>query len=299
VHEIKKAVIPLGGLGARMLPASKVVPKEMLTVVDKPIIHYIIEEAAAAGIEHIIFVTRVGKGALEDYFDSHFELEETLSAKGANSKKQLDSVKFNLPNGVTISSIRQQFPKGLGHAVLCAEPIVRFEPFAVMLPDVLLRNGLNSNISDMARMTDDYRKNGNPLIMAEEVPDELVHQYGIIGSEQNAIQAGEFFKMSSVVEKPEKDEAPSNLAIVGRYVLPPSILPILANQSPGKGNEIQLTDAILSLMSVIPFSGYRMSGSSFDCGSKIGLMKANICYGLEHPEIGAELREYLSEGILD
>ena len=293
--KLRKAVIPLGGLGTRMLPASKSIPKEILPIVDKPIIHYIVQEAAAAGYNHLVFVTRTGKNSLEDYFDSHFEIEHILSNKGGDSGKILDDIDLAKPPEVIISSIRQPNPKGLGHAILCAEPIVGDEPFAVLLPDVLINKGGQGAESDLKKMSDLFRASEKPSILVEEVPVELVHQYGIVDGEHQNTVAGDSFKLHSMVEKPQVDNAPSNLAIVGRYVLPSSIFKVLQKLEPGAGNEIQLTDAIVKLLDDEEFLGYRMVGKSFDCGSKIGFLKANIHYGLENGNLCAELKSYLGQ----
>ena len=295
MKKLNKAVIPLGGLGTRMLPASKSIPKEILPIVDKPIIHYIVQEAAAAGYNQLVFVTRTGKNSLEDYFDSHFEIEHSLSNKGGNSVKILDDVRSTLPLDVIISSIRQPNPKGLGHAILCAEPIVGDEPFAVLLPDVLINQASQNNESDLKKMSDLYRTSEKASILVEEVPVELVHQYGIVDGEHLNTKAGDAFKLHSMVEKPAAENAPSNLAIVGRYVLPASIFNVLRTLEPGAGNEIQLTDAILKLLNSEEFVGFRMEGQSFDCGSKIGFLKATIHYALENPGLGPELKNYLGE----
>jgi UTP--glucose-1-phosphate uridylyltransferase len=278
---IRKAVFPVAGLGTRFLPATKAVPKEMLTVVDKPVLQYIVEEAQAAGIEHCIFVTGRGKGVIEDHFDIAFELEATL--KGRAKQKELDELARQLPAAGTTSFTRQQAPLGLGHAVWCARDIIGNEPFAVLLPDMIMQ----AERGCLAEMMDVYQANGGNVIALEECAPELAHQYGIVGLSGEGKGA---LKIDRMVEKPPKGTAPSNLFISGRYILQPEIFDHLARQEKGAGGEIQLTDAMIRLMGEQDFWGMRFNGRTFDCGAKIGFLMANVAYGLTRPELSDEFR---------
>lgn len=242
---IRKAVLPVAGFGTRCLPASKAIPKEMITIVDRPVIQYVVNEAVKAGIRDIVLVTHASKSAIENHFDTHFELEATLEAK--NKQELLDELRAIVPADVNIISVRQHEPLGLGHAVLCARPVIGDdEPFAVLLPDVLVDDeGLERN--DLAGMIEAYETTGRSQLMVEEVPWEQVHKYGIVSPEGETPTAGNACSLAGVVEKPAREEAPSNLAVIGRYVLPGSIFPLLAETPPGAGDEIQLTDAIETL----------------------------------------------------
>lgn len=271
----------MAGLGTRFLPATKAVPKEMLTVVDKPVLQYIVEEAQAAGIEHCIFVTGRGKGVIEDHFDIAFELEATL--KGRAKQKELDELARQLPAAGTTSFTRQQAPLGLGHAVWCARDIVGNEPFAVLLPDMIMQ----AERGCLAEMMDVYQANGGNVIALEECAPELAHQYGIVGLSGEGKGA---LKIDRMVEKPPKGTAPSNLFISGRYILQPEIFDHLARQEKGAGGEIQLTDAMIRLMGEQDFWGMRFNGRTFDCGAKIGFLMANVAYGLTRPELSDEFR---------
>ena len=280
---IRKAILPVAGLGTRFLPATKAMPKEMLTVVDRPLIQHVVDEARQAGIEHFIFVTGRNKGVIEDHFDRQFELEYTLT--GRNRKADLELLARDLPGAGQTSFTRQQEPLGLGHAVWCAREIVGDEPFALLLPDVLVQ----AKRSCLAQMLDAYRQlpGSANVVAVEEVPIERVHSYGVIGAGRSL---GPAFEITQMVEKPKREEAPSNLAITGRYILQPDIFDILADQTRGAGGEIQLTDAMIRLAQKQPFYGLKFEGRSFDCGSKIGFLAANIAYALEREDIAPALR---------
>ena len=285
---IKKAILPVAGLGTRFLPASKSIPKEMVTVVDRPAIEYVVKEAVAAGIEQIILVTHSSKASIENYFDRNFELETTLE-----NKKKFDLLKEIteiLPPNVSVISVRQPQPLGLGHAVLCAKDIIGDEDFAVLLPDVLVKNTDADN--DLNLMIQRFNSTSAAQIMVEAVPDDLVDQYGIVDVTQ-APAEGESSIMQGIVEKPAVGTAPSNLSVVGRYVLPAKIMQLLENTPKGAGNEIQLTDAIAALQKIENVEAYRMKGQTFDCGSKIGYLKAVLHYGIEHPKLGDEFKQLI------
>ncbi len=287
---IKKAILPVAGLGTRFLPASKSIPKEMVTVVDRPAIEYVVKEAVAAGIEQIILVTHSSKASIENYFDRNFELETTLE-----NKKKIDLLKEIteiLPSNVSVVSVRQPQPLGLGHAVLCAKSVVGDEDFAVLLPDVLVKE--NSAENDLARMIQRFNASKASQIMVEAVPDHLVDQYGIVDVEASP-EEGESVVMQGIVEKPAVGSAPSNLSVVGRYVLPAKIMQLLEQTPKGAGNEIQLTDAIAALQKIESVEAYRMKGQTFDCGSKIGYLKAVLHYGVEHPKLGEEFKQLIKE----
>ena len=283
MSRIRKAIFPVAGLGTRFLPATKAVPKEMLPVVDRPLIQHVVDEARQAGIEHFIFVTGRSKSVIEDHFDRQFELEATLIERG--KKADLALLSQDLPEPGTTSFTRQQSPLGLGHAVWCARELVGNEPFALLLPDVLVQHkrGCLAQMIDAAKDLDD---NAN-IIAVEEVPAERVHMYGVVGV---GPAKGKAFAISKMVEKPKRSEAPSNLTITGRYILQPQIFGQLEKQAAGTGGEIQLTDAMVALARTQPFYGLKFEGRSFDCGSKIGFLTANIAYGLERPDIAPELR---------
>jgi UTP--glucose-1-phosphate uridylyltransferase len=290
--KVTKAVIPVAGLGTRMLPATKAIPKEMLPVVDKPMIQYIVDECVAAGITEIVLVTHSSKNAIENHFDKSFELETTLEKRV--KRKLLDEIQAICPKDVTIMHVRQGEAKGLGHAVLKARPIIGNEPFVVVLPDVILDDASSDlkteNLSAMLTRFDD---SSYSQIMVEPVPMEMVSSYGVADCEGHELAAGESKAMTAVVEKPPVDEAPSNLAVVGRYVLSAQIWDLLEYTPPGAGDEIQLTDAIASLMKVETVEAFHMTGKSHDCGSKLGYMKANVEYALRHDELGEEFKDYL------
>ena len=280
MQPVTKAIIPVAGLGTRVLPASKAIPKEMLPIVDKPAIQYVVEEAVSAGIKQIILVTRSGKEAIENHFDSHYELESLLSQKGKVSV--LEKVTNMVPQDVEILSVRQDAPKGLGHAVLCARHIGADEPFAVMLPDVLVFND-DSN-SDLSIMMKRYQETGIGQIMVESVPESMVQQYGIADCQDPKVPAFKSSKIKQLVEKPKPEEAPSNLAVVGRYILPAKTMKLLKETPVAAGGEIQLTDALENLLNYEYLEAYRMGGQTFDCGNKLGYLLANMHVGLQHPE---------------
>lgn len=285
-ERVRKAVIPVAGHGTRVLPATKAIPKEMLTVVDRPLIHYVVDEAREAGIEHIVFVTGRGKGAIEDYFDHAVELETALQAKNKDAI-YAETMTSLLPAGGA-SFTRQQAPLGLGHAIWCARDIIGHEPFAILLPDVIVRGKRGC----LAQMMDHYHAGAN-IIAVEEVPRDEVNKYGIIAPKAEA--TGPLIEMSGMVEKPAVADAPSNLSIMGRYVLQPEIFEILENTGKGAGGEIQLTDAMAELMERQSFFAAGFDGTSHDCGSKLGFVQANIAFGLDHPEFGAALKDWMGE----
>ena len=287
---VRKAVLPVAGLGTRFLPATKAVPKEMLTIVDKPLIQYVFDEAREAGIEHFIFVTGRNKDVIEDHFDRMYELDATLEARG--KKEEMEILARNQPSAGAVSFTRQQAPLGLGHAVWCARDIVGQEPFAVLLPDELVLHTpgcLAQMIEAAARLGE--RSN---LIAVEAVPDHLTHQYGICGVGK---RHGKVFEVDKMVEKPPKGTAPSNLSITGRYILQPEIFKILQTQERGAGGEIQLTDAMIGLAKTQKFYGLEFAGERHDCGSKAGFLRANIAFGMAREELRdglrAEMKKYL------
>ena len=287
---IKKAILPVAGLGTRFLPASKAIPKEMVTVVDRPAIEYVIKEAVAAGIEQIILVTHSSKASIENYFDRNFELETILEQK--NKFDLLKEITDILPASVSVVSVRQPQPLGLGHAVLCAKSIVGDDDFAVLLPDVLVKETDERN--DLNIMIERYNVSKAAQIMVESVPDSMVDQYGIVDVAETPAE-GESIIMQGIVEKPSIGTAPSNLSVVGRYVLPAKIMTLLEQTPKGAGNEIQLTDAIAMLQQSEPVEAYRMKGRTFDCGSKIGYLKAVLHYGVDHPKLGDEFKILIQE----
>lgn len=279
---IRKAVFPVAGLGTRFLPATKAIPKEMLPVFDRPAIQYVVDEALAAGIEHIIFVTGRNKGAIEDYFDRSYELEFSLREK--NKTAQLAEIGISVRPAGSMSFVRQQSALGLGHAVWCARDIVGDEPFAVMLPDMLMM----AQPSCLAQMVAAYNKVGGNIIAVE--PTDTPERYGVITPES---RDGRLIKMKGMVEKPKREEAPSNLFISGRYILQPQIFELLESQKPGAGNEIQLTDSMARLMELQPFHALEYEGVTYDCGDKIGYLRATAAYALANPEHGAAAAETL------
>jgi UTP--glucose-1-phosphate uridylyltransferase len=283
---VRKAVFPVAGLGTRFLPATKAMPKEMLTIVDRPVIQHVVDEARAAGIEHFIFVTGRNKGVIEDHFDSQFELEHTLAARG--KKAELDALMAELPKAGQTSFTRQQVPLGLGHAVWCARDIVGDEPFAVLLPDVL-HFGEKPCIGEMI---DAYDKAPGNYIAVAPVPADQAHQYGIAGVEDAAAKTS---RVTQMVEKPKPGTAPSNLHISGRYILQPQIFEILEKGERGAGGEIQITDAMIRLSQVQPFYAWRFDGAIHDCGSKIGFLTANIAYALARPDLAPALKAEIAK----
>lgn len=287
---IKKAVLPVAGLGTRFLPASKAIPKEMVTVVDRPAIDYVVQEAVNAGIEEIILVTHSSKASIENYFDKNFELETILREK--NKRDILAEIEAIIPPHVKVMSVRQGEPLGLGHAVLCAKALVGNEPFAVLLPDVLVDSAPTQAKNDLQMMIENFSQSKAAQIMVEEVPAHLVDQYGIV--DVSVIpNEGESILMQGIVEKPAVGSAPSNLSVIGRYVLPAEIMTLLENTPKGAGNEIQLTDAIAMLQENTAVEAYRMMGETFDCGSKIGYLEAILHYGVKHPTLGAPFKQLI------
>lgn len=287
---IKKAILPVAGLGTRFLPASKSIPKEMVTVVDRPAIEYVVKEVVAAGIEQIILVTHSSKASIENYFDRNFELETTLE-----QKKKIDLLKEIteiLPPHVSVVSVRQPQPLGLGHAVLCAKSIIGNESFAVLLPDVLVKDSDTKN--DLSLMIERFNASNASQIMVEAVPDQLVDQYGIVDVAVT-LEEGQSAVMQGIVEKPALGTAPSNLSVVGRYILPAKIMQLLEQTPKGAGNEIQLTDAIAMLQQTDTVEAYRMKGRTFDCGSKIGYLNAVLHYGIDHPKLGTEFKALIQK----
>lgn len=287
---IKKAILPVAGLGTRFLPASKSIPKEMVTVVDRPAIEYVVKEAVAAGIEQIILVTHSSKASIENYFDRNFELETTLEQK--QKFDLLKEIKNILPEYVSVVSVRQPQPLGLGHAVLCAKSIVGNDDFAVLLPDVLVKDVDPTN--DLSLMIQRFNETHASQIMVEAVPDHLVDQYGIVDV-ASVPNEGQSIVMQGIVEKPAVGSAPSNLSVVGRYILPAEIMQLLEQTPKGAGNEIQLTDAIAMLQQTNTVEAYRMKGQTFDCGSKLGYLKAVLHYGVDHPKLGEAFKALIQE----
>ncbi|WP_334177124.1 UTP--glucose-1-phosphate uridylyltransferase GalU [Pseudoxanthobacter sp.] len=278
---IRKAIIPVAGLGTRFLPATKSMPKEMLTVVDRPVIQYVFDEARAAGIEHVVFVTGRNKGVIEDHFDIAYELEETLARR--NKTDILRTVVAARPRPGETSFTRQQEPLGLGHAVWCARDIIGNEPFALLLPDVLIKGKTGC----LSQMMDVYSEHGGNVIAVEEVPPERIDQYGVV---EIGDGSDPLWTVTGMVEKPKREEAPSNLIITGRYILQPKIFDLLSRGSAGAGGEIQLTDSMRPLMNLEPFRALRFEGSTYDCGSKIGFLAANVAYALDRDDLGGDFR---------
>ncbi len=292
--KVLKAVLPVAGLGTRMLPATKAIPKEMLPLVDKPLIQYVVNEAVAAGIKEIVLVTHASKNSIENHFDTSFELEATLEARVKRSL--LEEVRSIVPKDVTVISVRQSAPLGLGHAVLAARPIVGNNPFAVMLPDVIVdKYKSNPKADNLSQMIERFDKTGYNQVMVEPVPQELVHQYGVADLAGKKISAGENATIKNMVEKPNNDEAPSNLAITGRYVVSPTIWDLLEYTPPGAGGEIQLTDALLQLRHLETLEAYHLKGKSHDCGSKLGYMLANVEYAMQSSRMGEEFTKQVKE----
>jgi UTP--glucose-1-phosphate uridylyltransferase len=277
-----------------MLPATKAIPKEMLPVVDKPLIQYVVNECVAAGIKEIVLVTHASKNSIENHFDTSYELESTLEKRVKRSL--LEEVQSIVPKGVTIIQVRQGVANGLGHAIMCAHPVVGDAPFAVVLPDVIMDDAASNLKKDnLADMVSRFNTSRVSQVLVEEVPEEDVSKFGVVDLDGATIGLGESAKIHAMVEKPEQDEAPSNLAVVGRYVLSEKIWDLLAFTPPGAGGEIQLTDAIATLMNIEQVDAYYMKGKSHDCGSKLGYMKANVEFALRHPELGEAFQEYLAQ----
>ena len=283
---VRKAVFPVAGLGTRFLPATKAVPKEMLTILDKPVIQYAVDEARKAGIEHFVFVTGRNKAVIEDHFDIQYELQDTLEKRG--KQEALDILAQSQPVAGATSFTRQQEPLGLGHAVWCARDIVGDEPFALLLPDMVMKDQKGC----LSGMMELFKETGGNIVATEEVAWEETHKYGVI---ERGKDRGAGFEITGMVEKPAPGTAPSNLFINGRYILQPEIFPLLEKQKPGAGNEIQITDAMLSLAKSQPFFGHVFTGSTFDCGSKEGFVRANLAFALDDPELSSALREEMSK----
>jgi UTP--glucose-1-phosphate uridylyltransferase len=288
---IKKAVFPVAGLGTRFLPATKAMPKEMLTIVDRPLIQLAVDEAREAGIEHFIFVTSRNKSVIEDHFDKQYELEQTLRKHGKSA--ELTLLEQDLPGAGQTSFTRQQEPLGLGHAVWCARELVGGEPFALLLPDMVM----HAKPGCLKQMIDVYNaRGGGNGVAVEEVPWEQVHRYGVVGAGDWRDNA---FAIESLVEKPARKDAPSNLIISGRYILQPEIFAEIAHQAPGAGGEIQITDAMIRLMARQPFWGLKYKGTSYDCGDKVGFLSANVAMGLEREDLGPSFKAALRKIIAD
>ena len=287
---IRKAVFPVAGLGTRFLPATKAVPKEMLTVVDRPVLQHVVDEAREAGIEHFVFVTGRNKSVIEDHFDMAYELEDTLQRRGKH--KEYDALMRDLPPAGATSFTRQHAPLGLGHAVWCAREIVGNEPFAVLLPDMLTMGSGSRNSRCLGQCIEAYEEHGGNIIAVEEVPPEDTHQYGVVSIGKDY---GHTFEITGMVEKPAKGTAPSNLIISGRYVLNPEIFDLLAKCEKGAGGEIQLTDGMKALAKSQSFHGVRFDGHTFDCGSKLGFLSANVAFALANSEIAPAFRAELTK----
>ncbi len=287
MKKITKAILPVAGLGTRFLPATKAIPKEMLTVVDKPLIQYIVEEAAEAGITEIVLVTHSSKSAIENHFDKNYELESELKLRGKEDRLSL--IEGILPKGVKVISVRQPEALGLGHAILCAKPVLADdEPFAVMLPDVLMHH---SEKGCLAQMMDVFNQTQSSTIALEAVPEQDVEKYGIAAVENN----NKGLKITELVEKPSIEDAPSNLSVVGRYIFTPKLMDLLEHTKPGVGGEIQVTDAMDKLLAEEQMFGFEfVGGKSYDCGDKLGYLKANIEYGLRDEKLKDEFSQYLS-----
>ena len=291
---IKYAIIPVAGLGTRLLPATKAIPKEMMPLVDKPLIQYLVSEAVAAGIKNIVLVTHSSKNAIENHFDTSFELEATLEKRV--KRQLLSEVQNIIPKDVTIMHVRQGEAKGLAHAIMCAQPIVGKNPFAILLPDVIIDNSLSDLTKDnLSAMVKRFEESGTAQIMVEKVDHKDVSAYGIVDLQGVEPQAGEDVNIKSIVEKPPIEEAPSDFAVVGRYVLPAEIWPLFKRTPLGAGGEFQLTDTIDLLMHIEPVNAYNIVGKSHDCGNKEGYVKTFIEYALRHPVIGQSIKDFIKD----
>jgi len=293
MNGVRKAVIPVAGLGTRMLPATKAIPKEMLPIVDKPLIQYVVNECIAAGIKEIVLVTHASKNSIENHFDTSFELESMLEKRV--KRQLLEEVQSICPADVTLLHVRQGEAKGLGHAISCARPAVGNDPFAVVLPDVLI-DDYESDLSrdNLAAMVKRFEESGASQVLVEPVPMEKVSSYGVVDNNGSELQAGNSAAMQAIVEKPPVNEAPSNLSVVGRYVLSSRIWDLLEKTPPGAGNEIQLTDTIGMLMGDEPVEAFHIQGRSHDCGNKQGYMQTFVTYGRRHPELGGAFSEFVA-----
>ena len=289
---IRKAVFPVAGLGTRFLPATKAMPKEMLTVVDRPVLQHVVEEAREAGIEHFIFVTGRNKGVIEDHFDIAYELEDTLKKRG--KAKEYELLMSALPAPGNTSFTRQQAPLGLGHAIWCARDIVGNEPFAVLLPDMVTMGTGKKKNRCLTQCMEAYKTYGGNIIAVEEVPKEDTDQYGIVSLGKDF---GDTFEITGMVEKPPKGTAPSNLIISGRYILQPEIFDLLGKGEKGAGGEIQLTDSMIELAKTQPFHGVRFDGRTFDCGSKLGFLAANVAFALADPALSSAFQNELRKTV--
>ncbi len=284
--KIRKAVFPVAGLGTRFLPATKASPKEMLPIVDKPLIQYAVEEAAAAGITEMIFVTGRGKRSIEDHFDKAYELEAELASHG--KVKQLEEIQSLLPDNLHYSYVRQSEALGLGHAVLCARSLVGDEPFAVVLADDLI----DAEVPVLSQMIDLYEQHASSVVGVQNVPLEQSQQYGIVRPQSMGVR---IHRIADIVEKPQPENAPSTLGVVGRYVFTPEIFDYLERVVPGTGGEIQLTDAIAAMLSTHPVLAYEFKGKRYDCGSKLGYLEATVVYALKHPAVAEEFGSFIAE----
>ena len=290
MNSIRKAVLPVAGLGTRVLPATKSIPKEMLPVFDRPAIQHVVDEAMAAGIEHIVFVTGRNKASIEDYFDTAYELEATLKSKGKT--EILEQVERTRPKPGSMSFVRQQAPLGLGHAIWCARDIIGNDPFAILLPDVLIQG----EKSCLAQMVDVFEETGGNVIAVDPVPETEVDKYGVIDPVE---RDGRKIRMRGMVEKPPVDSAPSNLAITGRYILQGEIFRFLEDQAAGAGGEIQLTDAMARLMEEQDFYAYEFEGKPYDCGSKLGYLRATLAFAKADDELGDKARAEIARALED
>ncbi len=286
IKPVRKAIFPVGGLGARFLPATKAMPKEMLPVVDKPLIQYAVEEAKAAGIEQFIFVTGRGKSAIEDHFDHSYELHDTLTGRG--KRKELSLIDDLLPVPGQVAYLRQQHPSGLGHAVWCARHLAAGEPVAILLADDMVM----AKTPCLKQMVDVYNRVGGNLVAVMDVPREHTNRYGVL---KPGRVDGPLTEIKGLVEKPKPADAPSTLSIIGRYILQPRVFELLAEQKAGAGGEIQLTDALARMIGHGPFNGYRFEGRRFDCGDKAGFIEATIAYALQHNVIGGAVRDIVRD----
>jgi len=286
IKPVRKAIFPVGGLGARFLPATKSMPKEMLPVVDKPLIQYAVEEAKAAGIEQFFFVTGRGKSAIEDHFDHSYELHDTLTGRGR--RKELQLIDGLLPVAGQVAYLRQQHPRGLGHAVWCARHLAAGEPVAILLADDMVM----ADKPCLKQMVDVYNQVGGNLVAVMDVPREHTSRYGVL---KPGKADGRLTEVKGLVEKPKPADAPSTLSIIGRYILQPQVFDLLAEQKPGAGGEIQLTDALARMIGHGPFNGYRFEGTRFDCGDKAGFIEATIAYALQHEVIGEAVRDIIRD----
>jgi UTP--glucose-1-phosphate uridylyltransferase len=291
--KIKKAIIPVAGLGTRMLPATKAIPKELLPIYDRPIIEHVVKEAICAGITEIILVTRSGKEAIENHFDANYELEHRLEKK--SNQTILKKVKDIIPDGVKITSIRQNYALGLGHAVLCTKHLINNEPFAVLLPDVFVLDRITRNKNySFAKLVDKWIDTGIGQVMVEKVEKDVVQDYGIVDIGNQSFSSFDSIRINNLIEKPSIKDAPSNLAVLGRYILPPEILDILVDIKPGFGNEIQLTDALNALIKKQDLNAFVTDAEVYDCGNKIGFMAANLALAIRDKEAKGALKKLLA-----